>query len=131
MVQRPTCGSPCQNERAARSGEGIGPRGSGEMVRWARLGFVGPCPCASSFLFFDLYFPSHLNSNFKLKSFGRFSTDWKYNLNILVLPLFIIFISYIFYFFSTYFPPSPHFFGVLFFSKLEFKFHVSIHILIY
>jgi hypothetical protein len=68
------------------------------MVRWARLGFVGPCPCASSFLFFfDLYFPSHLNSNFKLKSFGRFSTDWKYNLNILVLPLFIIFISYIFF----------------------------------
>jgi hypothetical protein len=90
-----------------------------------------PMPMCFFFsFFFDLYFPSHLNSNFKLKSFGRFSTDWKYNLNILVLPLFIIFISYIF-FFSIYFPPSPHFFGVLFFSKLEFKFHVSIHILIY
>jgi hypothetical protein len=91
-----------------------------------------PMPMCFFFsFFFDLYFPSHLNSNFKLKSFGRFSTDWKYNLNILVLPLFIIFISYIFYFFWYLFSSFSTFLWSFVFSKLEFKFHVSIHILIY
>jgi hypothetical protein len=52
----------------------------------------------SSLSFILIYiFPSYLSSNFKLKFFGKFSSNFLYNLNILVLLLLIIFILYIYF----------------------------------
>jgi hypothetical protein len=73
------------------------------------------------FLFLFYIFPFHLSSNFKLKFFGKLSSDLKYTFEHTNLAfIYNIYFVYIFLF-SNSFPPPPYFFGVLF-SKIEFKF---------
>jgi hypothetical protein len=94
---------------------------------WAKSDVAGPAMVRSLFLFLFLIFLPfflfifslfHLSSNFKLEFFGKFSSDLKYNLNILVLLVFIIFSLYIFFLFSNSFPPPIFLWGFVFQNRI-------------
>jgi hypothetical protein len=89
---------------------------------WAKLSCRGPTPFLSfyfPFLFLIYIFPFHLSSNFKLKFFGKFSSDLKSNIEHTSLTfIYNIYFVYIFLFSNSFPPPSIILWGFVFQNRI-------------